>query len=460
MTAAVERRGARPPRERPARVRRTGSPRAPLVDVLAPATVVLWMVLAFQPFSLLLTIPGAVLTLMFPAWCVGVLLITPPERVRRIPVQWTLVVLALVLAVSVVWSEIPGYTMYLIRSEIPGLLLMTAIAGTIPPRQVVRIVAVTATVIATWSLLISLAWVNAREAALEEAYLGAQQGFRGTFIHKNHLGMFMIFGLCALLVERRGSARRVALAIVMVTLLGTRSASVGGGLLAVAFVWLWISALEGQRDPRRRAFLLAMSVMTAVAGLLLVLGLLPTLLDLYDKDVTFSGRTFIWAESINAIRESPVHGYGLGGVWSDRASPVTAELHARIGFEAAHAHNGAIDLALQIGLVGLAVYLALVVQTARAAGRAIGRPETLAIGQWGVLTVASLLLMSVAENIFLGPFLGWMALVWVACTRATFDLDPTSARRRRLRARVATRSVRSGEREREPRPEPEPLSPA
>ena len=178
------------------------------------------------------------------------------------------------------------------------------------------------------------------------------------------------------------------------------------------------------RGRRRTGLALA-----GVLGVLLVLGLLPVLLDLYDKDVTFSGRTFIWAASLDAIRDRPWLGYGMAGIWMDETNPVTADLHARIGFKAAHAHNGALDLTLQVGLVGLAAYTTLVWQALRGAVRAMAHRSTAAVGQWAVLVVSSLLLMSIAENVFLGPYLGLLAVVATVAGKAAIEGDPLGSRR-------------------------------
>lgn len=420
--------------------------RAPLADFLAPVVIVAWLVIYFEPFMLRYPLPGAASSVLFPALCLGTLILTPKERLRAVPVLWALVVVVAVLFLSVLWTEIPAATIFRIRADLPATLLVAAVAGTMPPTKVVRILAVASTVIAAWSLFSSLAFTASREAPFDEAYLGAQSGFRGTFIHKNHLGMFLVYGLCAVLVQPKSSFRKWAIVLHIVTLLGTRSASVGGGLLAVAFVWFFLTALRRQEKPRERAFLMVMSIVSIVVGVLLVLGLLPVLLDLYDKDVTFSGRTFIWAESVGAIQEQPWLGYGFAGVWSDEYSPVTAELHARIGFKAAHAHNGVLDLALQIGVLGLAAYVMLVVQALRSSARAMRNPSSAVVGRWGVLMVSSLLLMSIAENVFLGPYLALLGVVATVVTRAAIEGDPIGSRRAPYR-----RMLRGGGHDPEPR---------
>ena len=233
-------------------------------------------------------------------------------------------------------------------------------------------------------------------------------------------------------------------------IVGTRSATAAGGLLGVLFVWGWMAAIAHQRNPRERQFLLLVSFTSAIAGVLLLLGLAPTLLDLYDKDLTFSGRTDIWTESLITVRDRPVQGYGLGGVWSDPASPVTADLHHRITFEAAHSHNSAIELLLEGGIVGLALTVLFVVQTVRLAVVCLRQPSAAAYGQWGLLIVLALLFMGLAEPLFEGPHLGLLVIVWVTLARVRNE-GRRGAWTARPRAKGRARDAVSSDRRAAPR---------
>ena len=72
------------------------------------------------------------------------------------------------------------------------------------------------------------------------------------------------------------------------------------------------------------------------------------------KDLTFSGRTFIWAELIEEISHHPWLGTGFGAFWlgAEPGLP-SAELLRRIGFFVLQGHNGFLDVLNETGVIGL-----------------------------------------------------------------------------------------------------------
>ncbi|MGY6501046.1 MAG: O-antigen ligase family protein [Acidimicrobiales bacterium] len=391
---------------------------APLVDLLAPVFVWAYVVVAFEPFYLRVSIPGTVPSVLLPAFGIGILLLTPSDRIRKIPVSFPVLGLVAWLSISLLWSELPGHTMFLVRSELLPMLVLAAVVGTMQPRRVARTLVAVFLVFIAWSIFASLAFSMGRLAMIEDI---EQVGFRGTFIHKNLLGAFAIYGLCMVVAFVRGPRRTAALVLCFVAIVGSRSATVAAGMLGVLFVWAWMSAIDRQRTPRERQFLLFLSVASVIAAVLIVLGLLPAMLNLYDKDLTFSGRTDIWTESLVTISEEPVLGYGFGGVWSDPTAPLTADLHHRITFEAAHSHNAIVELLMGGGVVAVVFAAVIVVQATSLAFASLGRSESKAFGQWALLTMIALAIMGLAEPLFEGPHLALLVVVWVMLARVRID---------------------------------------
>ncbi len=403
---------------------------APLVDVLAPALLVYYFVLTFRPFELTFWFPGFASSVIFPALTVGLFVITPTERLARIPVPWALMGYIGWLALTYLWTEIPFSTIYLMRSQLIPLLMVPLLTSTIEPRVVVRVLLGLASVVAVWSLFHSVAFSSSRAVDLGGRE-GLQLGFRGTFGHKNILGIFMVYALCIVLPFKEGRWRKPLILLCVVLVIGTRSATAGSGLFAVCFTWFWIAAIKQQTKPRERQFLFVLSIASALGAMLLAFGFLPSLLDLYQKDLTFSGRTDIWAASLESVWRRPVQGYGYGGVWLDGANPVTRDLQTRIGFGAAHAHNGVIEIMLQVGLVGLGLLLVILGRTFRLLGWAMGSPATAPYGQWALLTLIALLLMQVSEPLFEGGHLALVMVLWAVLSRLFNDARRGSSPRGR-----------------------------
>lgn len=405
-----------------------------LADTAAPAYVLLYLALEFEVFQLLIRPPGFTLSVVVPALGLVVLAITPTARLRRISISWALVAYVLWLAISRLWTESVPSTDFRIRADLPSLLIVAMVAGTIRRDVIVRTLVAAFAGIGLWSLATSLVLPASRAVAYTAGVLEPQVGFRGTFGHKNHLGIFMVFGLCVVLALVRGRHRR-PLALLMIGLvIGTRSATAGSGLLAVVFVWFWIAAIDSQRSDRSRSLLVISSFIAAVTAVLLAFRLLPTLLGIYQKDLTFSGRTTIWAEALATAREAPWRGYGYGGLWMADPPAVTVALQRRIGFDAAHAHNGLIAVLLEVGLIGLVLLAAFLASVVAMAIRCLRRPGTADLGRWALLTLVALALMSVSEPLFEGAYLGYVLVIWVVLSGAL----TAEARQRDLRSTLST----------------------
>ena len=386
-----------------------------IVDTAAPGLLIAYMLLFFGPFSLLYQPPGSVSSVVFPAAALVILVLTPTDRLARIPISWALLALLTWLTLSRFWSETPFATEFQIRSQLPPLLMIVLVVGTMRPAVVARTLVITSVSLALWTLVISLILPAAREALLEVSASGtveSQPGLRGTFGHKNQMGIFMVFTLCLVLAFVRTKARPYLVILCVGLVIATQSATAGSGLFAVMFIWFWIAAIGQQRTARERTLLGLISITAAILAILFVVGLLPTILGLYQKDLTFSGRTLIWGEALEAVVDRPLHGYGFGGLWYDARSPVTADLWARIGFAASHAHNGPLELTLQAGLIGLGLYLSLIGSVVAMSVRSFGRPNHSRYGEWGILTVSAIFLMSVSEPLFTGPQTGLVAIIW------------------------------------------------
>jgi O-antigen ligase len=92
-------------------------------------------------------------------------------------------------------------------------------------------------------------------------------------------------------------------------------------------------------------------------------------------DPTFTGRNDVWEFALDAFREKPILGHGYAAFWDNVADRQTAS-GAEWTVTAAHSHNSYLDLAVTIGLPGLALVVLIFVlaplgnfQAIQAAGR-------------------------------------------------------------------------------------------
>ena len=80
---------------------------------------------------------------------------------------------------------------------------------------------------------------------------------------------------------------------------------------------------------------------------------LADILALLERDVTLSGRTLLWPLVFQEILERPLLGYGYGAFWISESSDIWTTLQ----WTAPHAHNGFLELMLDLGFLGLFVYI-------------------------------------------------------------------------------------------------------
>lgn len=355
---------------------------------------------------------------------------SPVATIRSIRLPAAVVALLAWMVVSVTWSDqLTGSLNVVLVHDLLPLVVLVPVLGVLTTRQT--------TAAMVWAIRLAVAITavalivmpSTRLQATNDPYLEPLLGWRGLFGHKNGLSVFLPFAVATILsFDRSRWGRWTTLGALAALTLG--SASVSGllacGLVALGYVWLRSYRM------RRPAFLVsAASVgVAAVATLSLWLLFVPSetiaKAKIAGKDVTFTGRTEIWRSTWSAITERPLQGFGLGGIMNtDTPSARTAQIWAEVNWQVPHAHNSILDFWVQVGLVGLLLYLAVFVPTIVRAIRNLWiRTE---ISEWTILWAVSLAVLSFSETAFMRG--GLYALLIAHCFLTRPD-DPTPAPRR------------------------------
>jgi exopolysaccharide production protein ExoQ len=338
---------------------------------------------------------------------------------------WAPLALAIWAVASICWSVDPLLTA---RHAIPFLL--AAVFGALlplrlPPRRLMFLILVAFFVLALWSAVLALAFPSIGL----DASTGHGGDWQGAFTQKNACGRAMVVALAALLAvscdesafqSRLGPALLFLLFGAELILSGSR-----GAWILAAVVLTAIPALRGVR--RLRAGLrTAMLVSTSGVILLLIISAaahFQQIAPLLGRNATLSGRTEIWQQVWIAILHRPWLGYGFSAFWQGLSGPswnVVVALH----FVLFHAHNGFLEIWLELGGFGLALFIATLLRAAVLLWPELrrGRPDRAA---WPLAILILTVLYDLDEN----TLLSFNGLFWVLYIGALVQVEQLAAER-------------------------------
>ena len=179
-----------------------------------------------------------------------------------------------------------------------------------------------------------------------------------------------------------------------------------------------------RRLERRTALVLAL-VGIPLCTLVIVLGVpyIADVLSFFGRDVTLTGRTGLWGGIIQSISKRPILGYGFYAFWQG-LNGESANLILANHWVFGYAHNGMLEILLQLGIVGLGAFLITFFQGTKNAwicfqsGRSIGV-------EWytGILFLTLLYNIDEATVLFPNHLLSMMYVI--ACGGLAVAASPT-----------------------------------
>ena len=188
---------------------------------------------------------------------------------------------------------------------------------------------------------------------------GHASDWQGGFTQKNACGRIMVLASAVILCGERRSflrpSRLATLALFVFVLI--MSGSRGAWMIDFALLLLWLLLAFVRRAGQRARLILAVGAPLAsiALGAFLILGF-RELAPLLGRDVTLTGRTAIWAQVAHFIAQRPLFGYGYDAFWRGMRGP-SFQVAAAVHFIVAHAHNGFLEIALDLGAGGLLLFV-------------------------------------------------------------------------------------------------------
>ena len=244
--------------------------------------------------------------------------------------------------------------------------------------------------------------------------------FRGVFTHKNQFGAFMAPGGVIFLLNafRGGKYSWISWGMLILscaTMVWSQSTTALGTFI-VMLMLCFIYRIFRWRYEVMVSAILAVTIIS-FAGIILLFGLgSDSLLDLVGKDVTLSGRTFIWQYVWDKIELRPWLGYGLAAFWNGYDGP-SGYVQLAMTIAVIYAHNGFLDIWLSLGAIGLSVFVlgffSTTIQSLKLL-RKTNNPE----GFWPLLFLTYILLSNLTE----GTISNLNSSFWALYTAVSYSL--------------------------------------
>jgi O-antigen ligase len=234
-----------------------------------------------------------------------------------------------------------------------------------------------------------------RETAAEFA-----GSMRGVYAQKNTLGSAATLAVTCYLYEFIAATRyrnRALLAIAF--LIGCEAFAQAATATLISAITIFYAIYYRHRmDGRFRIVLifLGLSFFSVLATFLVIDA--DLVFGAIGRDSSLSGRTPLWIYSTQAAMARPFFGYGFSSFWV-ADSRTTQWIWAMLGgWKAPGAHNGYLDIVLQLGIVGLGLYLFIWAMVIRRA-MSVDRDGTVPEAGW----ILSFMLLNFILNLDEGP---------------------------------------------------------
>jgi O-antigen ligase len=338
------------------------------------------------------------------------ILISSPKVLRLAADMKALTLLPILAIVSAAWSQYPSISFirggYFLFDTFFAYWLLQKLSTA----RLRSFIMMTGTVVALASIVLVIALPKfGIVGAL--SHLGAWQGI---FTEKNLAGKSLTFLLTpAVDFSRRPSPSRIAYLCTILGLIVMSQSRTAWAISAIYLFFMFLLSLARSLEYR------IVALITFTVSSTLVLGFVVFILNWQDiflalgVDPTLTGRIQIWNALLVEIAARPWGGYGYQAFWSGLEGASRTVLITS-GWAFSYAHNGILEILLQLGVAGLVIVLFLLVLSVRNAWFCFHRsldPDV----PWYIGLIFLTLLYNIDEGTLIFPHALYSVLFTIAC---------------------------------------------
>jgi exopolysaccharide production protein ExoQ len=337
--------------------------------------------------------------------CVGLIVLARKgfQWSAAIRTNSSLVLILGYMLISILWSDIPFVSFKRWTRELVAIVMVFVIASEREPHQAIQSVfrRVIYVLIPFSYLVIHYFPEYGRDYHPWEDTVV----WTGVATQKNGLGVLCLFSAFFLIWSfiRRWQSRAAQntryqtridaiILIVIIYLMGGPQHSFSYSVTSNVSLILGLSLLFGFHWMKKKGTVIGQKLAMIIVALIIVYGTLTPFIgklivadisSTFGRDATLTGRNKIWADLRPLATRRPMLGYGFGGFWTTEAIHNT-----RIG----SAHNGYLDIVLNLGFIGHFLFSIFLLACCRKAQK-----EMIDNFDWGVCFFCYLL-MAIVHN--------------------------------------------------------------
>jgi O-antigen ligase len=238
----------------------------------------------------------------------------------------------------------------------------------------------------------------------------------GLFTDRTSTGKAMVFLVSpAIIFARKTFKYRHIVYILLLSFLTFMAHAATARVILILYIAV-MAAIRLYRTFGRRSSVVIAGILAAVGAVVVSVGVVlsPLLLKTLGRNATLSGRTVIWGFVARSIAKRPLLGYGFYSFWLGMKGE-SARLIVGTHWTFGYAHNGVLEIWLQLGLVGVVLFFITLFQATRNAWFCLRRgcrPGVL----WYIGLIVLTMLYNVDESTVFWPIDLLTIFYLVACS--------------------------------------------
>jgi O-antigen ligase len=294
---------------------------------------------------------------------------------------------------SAIWSEAPGLTLR--RSVALALTFVFGayFASRFTLKEQFRLLAWAFAICIVFSFIFELLGLNPSEGI---------PGWYGVFFHKTELGRNFALGALVFLFWKRVEPDHTKLALLGFTLsailvLLSRDVTSLVTLFVVLIVFPYVERVIRWNPARAIAAIIALLIFGGLS-MLYVSEHLGEVTGLLGKDPQLTGRVPLWILSVAMALRRPWLGYGFSAFWIPDYA-YTQKIWHILGWMPPHAHNGVLELWLELGLIGTSIFMLIYIHYCLRAIRLL-RTRRDSVAMWPLVFLLFFFITNFTESFF------------------------------------------------------------